>query len=350
MMPRQMRGLLFAAIVGTTALISSTGALQGHAPLSSNPGAGSRDVGAVGTAGRGDAPLEATDRDPQQDSPTVFKTQSDLVVLHVNVFDGRSDAVPDLPQSTFHVLEDDKRQEITFFSGADVPVAVGLILDNSGSMIARQHMVLAGGAAFARSTHPEDELFTIHFNEYVKFGLPPTVPFTSRESLLHAALARYQPAGKTALHDAVIAGLEHLERASHQKRVLVVLSDGEDNASRYSENDMLGRARDSDAIIYTVSNANRRIGLPGDAGVLRKLARETGGVAYFPRSDEKVVEYLDEVAGNIRRGYSIGYVPTNTASDGTFRRVKVMVLVPGRTNLSVRTRDGYRAPDHAAAR
>lgn len=310
MTPRQVRGLLFAAIICAT------------------------------------APLAGIEQDPQ----TVFRSQSDLVVLHVNVFDGRSDAIPDLPQSVFHILEDDKRQDMTFFSGADVPVAVGLILDNSGSMIARQHMVVAGGSAFARSSLPEDELFTIHFNEYVKYGLPPSVPFTNRQSLLEAALRKYAPGGKTALHDAVISGLEHLDRATHQKRVLVVLSDGEDNASRYSEKDMIERARTSDAIIYTVSNANRRIGLPGDAGVLRKLADVTGGVAYFPQSDEKVVESFDEIAGNIRRGYTIGYVPTNPARDGTFRRVKVMVLVPGRTHLSVRTRDGYRALDHTSAR
>lgn len=294
----------------------------------------------------GAAPLVATGPDPQ----TTFTSRSDLVVLHVNVFDGRSDAVPDLPRTVFHVIEDNTRQDITFFSSADVPVAVGLVLDNSGSMIARHHMVLAGGAAFARSTHPEDELFTIHFNEHVQFGLPASIPFTSRQLLLQAALAKYRPGGKTALHDAVIAGLDHLERATHQKRVLVVLSDGDDNASRASEKAMIERARDSDVIIYTVSNANQRIGMAGDAGLLRDLADVSGGVAYFPGSDEKVVESLDEIAGNIRRGYTIGYVPSNAARDGGFRRVKVMVLVPGRTRLSVRTRDGYRAPDHAASR
>lgn len=292
------------------------------------------------------APLMATWQAPQ----TIFKSETDVVVLHVNVFDRRADAVPNLPQSAFHILEDDKRQDITFFSGTDVPVAVGLILDSSSSMIARQHVVRAGGAAFTRTVRSGDELFTIHFNEHVQFGLPPTVPFTSLESLLHAALARYRPAGKTALHDAVIAGLAHLERASHQKRVLVVLSDGEDNASHFSKDDMISRARDSDAIVYTVSNANQGTGTAGDAGLLRTLADVTGGVAYVPRSDEKVVENLNEIAGNIRRGYTIGYVPSNPTRDGTFRRVKVMVLVPGRTHLSVRTRDGYRAPDHASSR
>jgi Ca-activated chloride channel family protein len=285
-----------------------------------------------------------------QDSLPVFRSESNLVVLHVNVFDRRSDAVPDLPQRAFRVFEDDKPQEITFFSGADVPVAVGLILDASGSMISREHMVIAGGTAFARSSHPDDEMFTIHFNERVKYGLPATVPFTHSAPLLHSALAAYRPGGRTAFYDAVITGLEHLELATHQKHVLVLLSDGEDNASRYSEDEMMDRARESDAIIYTVSNANRRTGMPGDPGVLRKIADVTGGVAYFPSTDEKVIESFDEIAGNIRRGYSIGYAPANSTGEGGYRRVKVTVSAPGRGNLSVRTRDGYRSTDYARTR
>jgi VWFA-related protein len=277
----------------------------------------------------------------------VFKSQADLVVLHVNVFDGRSDAVPHLPQEAFRVFEDDKPQEISFFNNADVPVAAGLVIDNSGSMITRQHMVVAGGLAFARSSHPEDEMFTLHFNEHVRYGLPEGVPFTNSASLLRAALMRYPAGGKTALHDAIIDGLEYLERAGHQKRVLVVLSDGEDNASRRSEEEMIDRARRSDAIIYTVSNADRRVGVAGDPGVLRKLADVTGAVAYFPRSDEAVVDSFDEIATNIRRGYSIGYVPADSAQDGRFRRVKVAVRMPGQRKLSVRCRDGY-ATDPAA--
>ena len=290
--------------------------------------------------------LAVTTAARQQETP-IFRAESDLVVLHVNVFDGRSDAVPGLPQEAFRVFENNVPQEITFFSGADVPVAVGLVLDNSGSMIARQRMSIAGGIAFARSSHPEDELFTVHFNEDVHFGLPAGLAFTNRETLLQAALSRYRPGGKTALYDAVIAALEHLERANHQKHVLVVLSDGEDNASRHTEDDMIERARDSDAIIYTVSSGNRRAGLAGDASVLRKLAEVTGGVAYFPDSDDEVVESFDEIAGNIRRGYSIGYVPRNDAHDGGYRKVRVTVRMPGRSNLRVQSRDGYRPSDHA---
>lgn len=286
----------------------------------------------------------------QEIETQIFRAQSELVVLHVNVFNGKSDAVPDLQQSAFQVFEDDIPQDITFFSSADVPVAVGLILDNSGSMIARHSMVVAGGAAFVASSHPEDELFTISFNEHVRYGLPDTVPFTSRDTLLGAALARYPAGGKTALHDAVIAGLEHLERATHQKRVLVVLSDGDDNASLRSENEMYDGARRSDAIVYTVSSADRRTGDAGEPGVLRELADISGGVAYFPRSDEAVVESFNEIAGNIRRGYSIGYAPTNPAHDGRYRRVKVTVDVPGRKNLSVRSRNGYTADSPSGSR
>lgn len=286
----------------------------------------------------------------QEPPPAVFRSESDLVVLHVNVFDGRSDAVPNLTQDTFRVLENGEPQEITFFAGADVPVTVGLVLDNSSSMIARQGMLVAGGQAFARSSHPEDELFTIHFNEHVRFGLPQGLPFTNRETLLQAALARFRPGGMTALYDAVIAGLDHLEFATHQKRVLVALSDGEDNASRHSRREMMERARASDAIVYTIGNGNARQGLDGNPRVLRELADVTGGVALSPDDDDEVVKAFDTVAENIRRGYLLGYSPTNAAHDGSFRRVEVRVAAPGKRNLKVRSRGGYRALYHADGR
>jgi Ca-activated chloride channel homolog len=280
---------------------------------------------------------------PDTQAP-IFRSEADLVVIHANVFDRRSDAVPNLPQDAFRVFENDVPQTISFFSNVDVPVAVGLIVDNSSSMISRRQMVLAGGTAFVASSHPEDELFTIHFNEHIRFGLPDAFAFTNRPTLLQSAFVRFPAGGMTALHDAVIAGLDHVETASHQKHVLVVLSDGDDNASRYSEESMLARARAGDAIVYTVSNA-RRDGGTADPGLLRRLAEVTGGVAYFPRDDNGVVAAFQEIAQNIRRGYSIGYVPTNSARDGSYRRVRVMVRVPGR-NLSVRTRHGYTASGH----
>jgi VWFA-related protein len=281
----------------------------------------------------------------QQDAP-VFKAESELVVLHVNVFNQKSDAVPNLPADVFHVAEDNAPQQITFFSSEDVPVAVGLIVDNSGSMISRRPMVLAGTKEFAESSHPEDELFTIVFNEHVRHGLPNTVLFTRSRPQIEAAVARFPPGGRTALHDAVIAGLEHLEEASHQKRVLVVLSDGDDNASTQSDDVMLERAARSDALIYAVST-DRLVSDDGKPGLLKKLAKLTGGVAYRPKSERAVVDAFREIAANIRRGYSIGYVPTNTVHDGRFRRVEVAVRTPRLKNLKVIARDGYLAPHHA---
>jgi VWFA-related protein len=280
---------------------------------------------------------------PQSASQPVFRAQSDLVVLHVNVFDGRSDAVPDLPQTAFRVLEDRAPQEITFFSNADVPVAVGLVVDNSASMITRRNMVIAGVTAFADSSHPEDEIFTIVFNEHVQPGLPGGLTFTTSRSIVEASFRRFPAGGMTAVHDAVVAGLEHLEEASHQKRVLILLSDGKDNASRHAEDDMVQRAVRSDAIIYTVSTG-RLAPASSNPSLMRKLAEVSGGVAFFPRSEEQVVAAFREVADNIRRGYSLGYVPTNATRDGRYRRVEVNVRVPGRDNLTVRARDGYLAP------
>lgn len=280
----------------------------------------------------------------------VFRSQSELVVLHVNVFDGRSDAVPGLPQEAFTVSEDGTPQQISFFNSADVPVTVGLVVDNSGSMIARRQMVVAGGTAFSRASHPEDEVFTVIFNEHIRFGLPTQAPFTTNPMMVQASLSRFPPGGMTALYDAVVAALDHLEEASHQKHVLIVLSDGDDNASRLTADDMYSKAKRSNAIIYTVSNAMAGIGDPsGNRGVLRKLADYSGGLAYFPDNDQEVVDSFGEIADNIRRGYALGYVPSNNEHGG-FRRVQVRVRAPGQRNLTVRTRDGYLAPDHTGIR
>jgi Ca-activated chloride channel family protein len=293
-------------------------------------------------------PLRAVSS-PQEPATPVFRSATDLVQLHVNVFDGNSDAVPALTKDNFLVFEDGRHQEITFFSSEDVPVAAGLVLDNSSSMITRQRLLVAGAMAFADTSHPEDELFTIHFNENVRFGLPPTVSFTPSRALLRGILSSLRPGGKTALHDAVIAALDHVERASHQKHVVIVLSDCDDNASRHERREMYERAMQSDAIIYTVAANDPRRGGEGDPGVLRRLAEIGGGLAYFPDSDRETVDAFTEIAENIRRGYSIGYVPTNSAHDGSWRRVKVMVRAPGR-KLTARCRDGYKAPGSPGTR
>jgi Ca-activated chloride channel homolog len=278
----------------------------------------------------------------QASAPPVFKAKSELVVLHVNVFDGRSDAVPNLSKDAFHIYDDGVEQPITFFQDVDVPVAVGLVIDNSTSMLTRRNMVMAGGKAFAASSHPEDEVFTVVFNENVRKALPSGEPFTQNRSLVEASLVRYPPGGKTAVYDAVIAGLDHLQQATHQKKVLVVLTDGDDNASAHSKQDMLHRARRSDALIYTIFSGDLAA-TRGDRDVLKKLSEISGGVSYAPDREEEVVAAFTRIAENIRRGYSIGFVPTHADSD--YHRVKVLVRAPGFKRLSVRSRDGYAGHD-----
>jgi Ca-activated chloride channel family protein len=293
------------------------------------------------------ATLHAAGQEPAPTAPPVFTAHADLVVLHVNVFDGRSDAVPQLPQSAFIVTDEGRPQTITFFSDADVPVAVGLVIDNSTSMISRHRLVVAGSNAFVASSHPEDELFSVIFNEHVRFGLQEPVAFTRSRAQLEASLRHFPAGGQTALYDAVFAALEHLQTAMLQKRVLIVLSDGDDNASRRSEADMLHRAGRSNALIYTISTADYGH-QDGKPSVLKRLAARTGGVAYFPKSEKEIVSAFSDVAQNIRRGYSIGYVPNPPGEAGEYRRVKVTVHVPGR-ELTVRARDGYTAGGDADA-
>ena len=281
--------------------------------------------------------------------PPSFSSESELVVLQVTVFDRDGNSVRQLPREVFHVVEDGTPQTITMFSGEDAPVAVGLIVDNSSSMLTRRAMVTAGVTAFAQSSKPDDQAFSLVFNERVQRALPETVAFTSNPTLLQASIAAVPAGGQTALYDAVIAGLDQLDSAERQKHVLVVLSDGEDNASRQSERDMLKRADQSNALIYTVSTKRLDTSV-GNERLLRKLARSTGGELYTPRTERDVVAAFAEIGSKIRQGYTIGYTPTNAAHDGTYRKLIVRVLAPGMRAPVVHVRDGYLAPLHQHGR
>jgi len=286
---------------------------------------------------------------PQPPAPPIFSSESDLVVLQVMVFDRKGDALRQLPREVFHVVEDGTPQTITMFSGDEAPVAVGLLVDNSSSMLTRRNMVNAGVMAFAEANKPEDQAFTIVFNEHVRRGLPETVAFTNNPILLQASVAALPPGGQTALHDAVITGLDQLATAERQKHVLVVLSDGEDNASRQREDEMLRRAERSNALIYAVSTARLDANV-GNERLLRKLARGTGGELYTPRTERDVVAAVGDIGVKIRQGYTIGYVPTNSAHDGSYRKLIVRVLAPGMRAPVVHVRDGYLAPLHSHGR
>jgi Ca-activated chloride channel homolog len=282
------------------------------------------------------APAAAT-QDPQTPRAT-FTSGSDLVVLHVTVLDRRAGFVAGLPREAFTVYENGVPQSISFFRNGDTPVTVGLVIDSSSSMVRKREAVMAAGLAFAKSSHPDDELFTINFNERVWYGLPPPQPFTSDLEEFRAALQRTTARGRTAFFDALALGLEHVERGRAQKKVLIVLSDGGDNASTRRFADVLAAARRSDTVIYTIGMADQYTE-DADPGVLRELARATGAEAWFPKDVRDLTRLLERIARDIRSGYTIGYVPAKQA--GGFQEIRVEVTSPDRRALSVRARSGY---------
>lgn len=279
-----------------------------------------------------------------------FSSRTDLVVLHVTVLERHAGFVADLPRDAFVVRENGREQPIAVFAQDDTPVTVGMVIDNSGSMVRRRDAVIAAGLAFAESSHPADELFTINFNERIWPGLPPGRLFTSDHQELRAALARSTARGQTALFDALASALEQLDRGAQPRKVLVVVSDGGDNASRARFEEVLDAALRRDVVIYAIGLAD-----PDDKDAkperLRELASVTGGEAFFPRGNDEITPVLERIARDIRSSYTIGYAPP--AGNGVDRRRRVQVDVRhagDRRKLSVRARTTYIAPGSGSGR
>ena len=278
-----------------------------------------------------------------QDRP-VFSSEADLVVLHVNVKDRKGAYVAGLKQEAFSILEDGRAQTIQFFTREDAPVTVGLLIDSSGSMQPNRERVIAAATAFAAASHPQDELFALAFNETVTAALPSAQPFTGEVRVLRDALTRtIDGRGRTGLFDALSAGLDYLARGRHERRVLVVVSDGGDNASRATFEEILTKTQTSNAVVYTVAIVDP-VERDTNPKLLRRIAQASGGEAFEPKGVGDITEVLRHIAADIRHTYTIGYVSTNTTRDGAFRRLRVTVAVPAsRQRVVVRTRGGYLA-------
>jgi Ca-activated chloride channel homolog len=272
-----------------------------------------------------------------------FKVNTNLVVLHATVQDRKGSLVSGLDKEEFQVYEDGTLQQIKYFSSEDTPVTVGLVIDNSGSMQAKRAEVIAAALAFARSSNPQDQMFVVNFNEHVRFALPGTKLFTDQVAELEVALSRIITDGETALYDAVAAALERLNKGDRDKKVLVVISDGGDNASTHSLTQITAMAQRTDAIIYTIGLFDEGDG-DSNPDVLKQLAKDTGGDVFLPRSIKEAVPICERIARDIRSQYTIAYVPANSKQDGTYRVIQVKASAPGRGRLLVRTRAGYRAP------
>lgn len=269
----------------------------------------------------------------------------DLVVLHATVVDTSGHYVTELVSERFKVFEDGVEQKVAVFRDEDVPITVGLVLDNSASMRENRRAMITGGLAFAQSSNPLDEVFVVNFMDDYYLDLEGK-DFTSNLDELKAALEKTATQGNTAYYDAVRASLQHLRRGTRQKKALLIISDGADRASVSDFKTLLEDARKSEAAVYLVSPPCQDEGRRCRSArrEIRKLAEATGGMAYFPATIEQVETLCRQIAHYIRSQYVLGYYPTNKARDGSFRTVRVEVVPPpGSKKLTVRTRTGYYA-------
>lgn len=300
--------------------------------------------GVAGTEPGTDPPAQAGASRP---APT-FSVAAELVVLHVTVKDRQGRYVSGLPASAFEVLDGGTPQTISVFMHDDAPVTLGLIVDSSGSMRGARERLLFASSAFADSSHTDDELFGLTFNDEVYPALPPLAPFTNDAHVLGTALARVVAArGRTALYDGITRGLEYLDGGRHARKVLVLVSDGGDNASRATLEETIERAHASNAALYAVGVSDPLEGR-GSRRILERLAALSGGVTYFPKDHRGLRQAMRDIARDVRQAYTLGFVPTGVARDGAVHRVRVSVSVPGQ-RFAVRARTGYLASGEAAA-
>jgi Ca-activated chloride channel family protein len=263
---------------------------------------------------------------------------SELVVLPVRVTGADGDFVSGLTQEQFRVSEYGRQQPITLFRQEDTPVTVGLVVDHSSSMSPKLQSVTAPVSTFAQSSNPEDEMFVVDFSDKVSLELPGGKPFTSNPRELALAVSAVSARGMTTLYDAVAEGLNHLEIGRSDKKALIIVSDGGDNASKRKFADILELARRSQAVIYAIVLVDAHE--EENPTVLRRLCKETGGLAFLPTEGQSVSDISAIIAHDIREQYTIGFAPEKK-NEGSFRKIHVEVAAPGRGKLQVQTRSGY---------
>lgn len=276
----------------------------------------------------------------------VFHAEVQEVLLHATVIDDKQRMITNLDRNAFTVFEDGKPQVIKSFRHEDIPVSLGIVIDNSGSMRESRAKVAKAALNLVRASNPQDEVFVVNFSD--EYFLDQ--PFTNKINLLQTALERYETRGGTALYDAVVASADELKRHGKlQKKILFVVTDGEDDASRESLEQAVRRLQEENGpTVYA-------IGLLGDQRqrrakrALQTVAERTGGIAFFPHTLDEVDAISSAVARDIRNQYTIGYTPTTPKSVGGYRTIRVEARARGYGKLTVRTRSGYYAGQEQAS-
>jgi VWFA-related protein len=284
---------------------------------------------------------------PPENTGTVIRSDVRLVVLHTTVVDKSGHLVTNLQQGAFAVYENGVQQQIRKFQREDIPVSMGLIIDNSGSMRDKRAKVEAAALALAKDSNRDDEVFIVNFNDEAFMDLPSNKDFTNDIKEMEEALTRIDSRGGTAMRDAILKSIGWLKAKAHKdKKVLVVVTDGNDNSSEVSLENLVKAAQQSGVLLYSVgllSDEEHREAASAKRA-LEALATATGGETYFPKELSEVDRIAHQVAHDIRNQYTIQYTPSNTAMDGGYRQIKVAVNAAG--HPTARTRSGYYAtPD-----
>src|SRR5579863_4255315 len=277
----------------------------------------------------------------------VLRKDVDEVMLHATVVDDKQHIVTNLDRTAFSVFEDGKPQQIISFHHVDIPVAMGIVIDNSGSMREKRNKVNQAALNLVRSSNPQDEVFVVNFNDEQYLDQD----FTNDLRKLKEALEKIDARGGTALYDAVVASADHLKQnARMEKKVIFVVTDGEDNASSLTlEQAVKQLQQENGPSVYA-------IGILGDEEhpkrakkALETIAQRTGGMAFFPKTLDEVDQISRTIANDIRNQYTIGYKPTNPKNAGGFRQIRVDAKAKGFGKLMVRTKSGYYAGTQTAS-
>jgi Ca-activated chloride channel homolog len=281
-----------------------------------------------------------TGQPTRQEQPATIRLDVNLILLHAAVIDRAGQFVAGLAKRDFELLIDEAPRSITVFEPDDAPVAAGILVDNSASMIRKGPQVIAASLAFARASNRQDEMFVVHFSDQVRLGLPADKPFTGSISELETALLAFTGEGTTALYDAAALAIFHLHTTKLERKVLLIISDGGDNSSHEHLADVLQMAQKAGVLIYCV-------GIYDDADwdqnprALTELAKLTGGKAFFPSELKDVTNICVKIAGDIRKQYTLGFVGQE---DGEYHRIKITAQNQAYGELRVQTRAGYFAP------
>jgi Ca-activated chloride channel family protein len=278
-----------------------------------------------------------------QDSVFKLNVNVDLTEVHVNVTDVKDHPVGNLQKENFKIFEDRSEQKISLFKHEDLPVSLGLVIDNSRSMEPRKQRLDAAALSVVRKSNAEDETFIVHFDDEARLDRD----FTASIPLLEETLASVKPFGQTAIYDALIIALDHMELGKYPKKAVLLFTDGVDNASKHSLAEAIDATKRAHVAVYTVGLLSALDGAKAEDSLLR-IAEASGGRAYFPPTIEEARTDMERVARDLREQYTLGYFPSNPSHNGEWRSVRIEVTpplgVPPATKLNANYRHGYYGP------